>query len=164
MTLDEAAALYGLEMASGEALVEGALSALNSGVVSDDLACLAGMTKPAMRDAAPLFEAGLSQLGRKVPTAREAALFLAGMWARRIVSGEVAPVDGALEIAPLWNASSRIKEISPIYGLADDVYEALTAFAQADPDLKNRKQKQLEEINRKIVESAKDLLAAMAAN
>src|SRR5262245_19088696 len=98
MTLEECAALYGLGIAKGRDLTAAALSALDKGLASDDLACLAGLTDPPMREAAPFFEGALACLGIRVLKGREAALFLAVIYAEEIVSGKIAPLEGSLKI------------------------------------------------------------------
>ena len=75
-----------------------ACEALADGFDSPSLTALAGEIEPVMSSIGPLFEAALRELGIPVPTKREAAIRIARSVAVRIVSGELAPYEGARRI------------------------------------------------------------------
>jgi hypothetical protein len=160
MNIDEVAALYGLGRAKGEDLVAVALRAMESGLKSDNLHCLAGLTtKPPLRDAGPVFEATLSEFGKRIPTGKEAALIVAKYHARKIISGKMSPADGVFAIAQLWEDADRSGIITPFVAMADDLDETMTGYDQAEGNLKTKKENELKELNEQIFKATRRLLS-----
>ncbi|QIN80497.1 hypothetical protein GBA65_20470 [Rubrobacter marinus] len=101
-----------------------ALRALEAGYDGPALLGLARMSEPTMQDAGPLFERALGEVGLSPLPAKEAGLRVAGNVARKMVSGEVRPYEGAYLIwTKLWMGCGRPAELTPFVGLAS-LYEA----------------------------------------
>jgi hypothetical protein len=97
MDLDVAAARMVLGKLTSEEAIAEASSALDRGIYSEALGLLL-YAEPVWSEVGPLFSRSLSELGIRVPTRERASLVLAREEARRIVSGEVSPYDGARRI------------------------------------------------------------------
>ena len=120
-----------------------ALRALESGYHGPALLELARMSSPTVLNAGNLFERALGEAGRPSLPKEEAGLRVARNVARKIISGEVHPYEGAQMIwTGVWNKCGRPDELTPFVGLAS-LYEA-------DPE---RRSLHLEE----IVARAKEL-------
>ena len=72
--LELEAARYRLGLVTGQSLVQAAMATLSEGVSTVDIAYLAGETDPLLRDAGPLFEKALDELGGAIAGCRPRAL------------------------------------------------------------------------------------------
>ena len=142
MTLEFAEAQWALGLLHADSLPEVACAALEAGLYSEPLCVLAGLVRPTARDAGPLFEQALVELGRVPLTHAQGLLQVAGYWARRIVSGAVRPIQGADQLALLFPCS-ELPEIDTFWHLADQ-----WEWIQQRPALE-----------REIIEAARHLLA-----
>src|SRR5690242_5606101 len=95
MTLEFAEAQWALGLLRAEDLPDVACAALEAALYSEALCVLAGLVRPTARDAAPLFEQALVELGRVPLTREQGVRRVAAHWARWIVTGAVRPIQGA---------------------------------------------------------------------
>jgi hypothetical protein len=96
--LTTAAALHALKRLRPEQVLAVAHAALEAGVWATALGELAAWDSPYMADVYPLFDRALAQLGIPLPSRREALTTVARDYARRILSGELEPLDGLVRI------------------------------------------------------------------
>jgi len=120
MEIELAEALWVLGKLPAEALPEVACEALAKGADGPALRQLAGLQNPTRREVDDLFERALAELGRKLPSKRDAGLYFAKNIASKIISGEVEPYEGARQIwMEVWNECGRPEELTVFVGLAD---------------------------------------------
>jgi hypothetical protein len=101
--LATAAALHALKRLTPEQVLAVAHAALEAGVWADALGELAAWDSPYSADVYPIFDRALAQLGIPFPSPREALTTVARDYARRIISGELTPYEGARRI--WWEAA-----------------------------------------------------------
>src|SRR5262249_31509866 len=118
MTLEFAQAQWALGLLHAESLPEVACAALEAGLYSESLCVLAGLDRPTARDARPLFEQALVELGCVPLTHAQGLRHVAGYWARQIVSGAVRPIQGAHQLSFLYPCS-ELPEVDMFWHLAD---------------------------------------------
>ena len=120
-----------------------ALRALEAGYDGTALLELARLSNPTIQNAEQPFDRALREMGRSPLHEAEAGLRVARSIARKIVSSEMHPYEGASLIwTKVWNRCGRPDELTPFVGLA--------SLYQADPE---RRPLHLEE----IVARAKEL-------
>src|SRR5437867_5941617 len=95
MNVDLAHALYAIGRLPGESLPELASELLSKGIDTSAVRELAGLRRPTVRDAGPVFERVLADLGRPTMPVTMAAQVIAVDLARRVVAGEMSPRDAA---------------------------------------------------------------------
>lgn len=105
--LEVAASKMALGLLLSESLADVAVLALEDGCDSPSLRILAGLTAAEADEAKAVFERALAELHSAVPSKRNAVLCLARETAKEILSGAMAPYDGAKQI---WELSLRIPE------------------------------------------------------
>lgn len=149
MKPEEYAALYKLEMLGGEELPRIAMKWIEDGVESQALIELAWERSPTLGDAAPLFEAGLRDIGVAVPDKPRALLLLANIYCKQILSGAISPFSGANNI---WQRVCMDDDAPEI------AYEFVT---YADAIQNDGSPKSVEYFNQEIVDAAKRLVAAV---
>jgi hypothetical protein len=96
--LELAAARVVLGLLTREELPGVAVQALQDGCESQSIIWLAGLSRDEMHEARTLFEAALSELGRRLPGKWESVMVVAREEARAIVEGTVDAYTGALRI------------------------------------------------------------------
>jgi hypothetical protein len=115
-----AAAWCALGKLTTDEAVNAAHAALNRGVYSDALGAVT-FAEPLWAEVGPLFRRALDELGVGVPDRAVAVRRLARDFARRIVSGELPPYDGAWAI---WHELAWEPEtgdtLLPFIGLASE--------------------------------------------
>lgn len=105
--LQLAASKWVLGAVGAESLPESATAALVAGCDSPSLRRLAGLSGQADIETTRLFETTLSELGLTVPIAREAVMMLSHELANMIVTGAIAPYEGAKQI---WELTLRVPQ------------------------------------------------------
>ena len=101
-----------------------ALQALGAGYDGPALLELARLSSPTAQDAGELFDRALEEMGRPPLPRDEAGLRVARSIARKIVSGEMHPYEGAHLIwMKVWSTCGRPDELTTFVGLAS-LYEA----------------------------------------
>ena len=105
--LEVAASKVALGLLLSENLADVALLALEDGCDSPSLRILAGLTAIEADEARAMFDRALAELHSAVPSKRDAARCLARETAKEILSGTVAPYEGAKQI---WELSLRIPD------------------------------------------------------
>ena len=103
--LEVAAAKVTLGLIPSENLTDVAVLALEDGCDSPSLRILAGLTVAEADEARELFEHVLVELNSELPSKRDAVMRLARETAKGILSGTVAPCEGAKQI---WELSLLI--------------------------------------------------------
>ena len=117
---------------------------MERGVDSPSLRELGGLARGDVREAADLFQAALDELGIDLPNEDEALWNLVRWTARRILTGETPPIEGARWI---WRgASYRVQEEGDLR-----IFIGLASEWDDHPDTRP-------EIDRQIVEEAAELL------
>lgn len=161
MKMNEAAALYGLGLLSGNDIVATAKSEIAAGRESDSLYVLSALSSPAFRDAAPLFESALAELGLAIPKGSEALTFLVKFYAQEIITGTLTPEAGCLAIAKIRPPSSPDMPLfMSMLALEVDLSEILMGYDYASADFKKRKDEQLIAIRKDIIAAAKRIVSA----
>jgi hypothetical protein len=108
MDLQEAVARRVLRSLTSDELPAIAVEAVMSGRESPSLAALAGATRAdSPADLWDLFSRSLTELAIAPPTRLEAAEYLKLLYARRVVTGALAPYDGAAGIVALMQEVER---------------------------------------------------------
>lgn len=144
MNTDTLLAKYVLGLLPVEALPGMALDAIQAGYDSPSLRQLAGANEHDTEEAHRLFGKAIQELGLPIPQAPEAGLTLARDIARLVVSGAIAPYEGAKRIwNQIYTRLSELKQLKPFVGLASE-YE---------DDLDHR-----DDYSRQIIEEAKSLI------
>lgn|GEM_PF-2293253 len=92
------AAFYRLNYFTSSDLVNIAVQRLSSDDVTPALCRLAAENKPTMSEVGSFFETWISDHGLSIPTVAEARFTAAQFFARQILSGNLSPYDGAIEI------------------------------------------------------------------
>lgn len=157
--IEEIVARYALDNVTTEEMVEVGLFALDQGFSSAEVVELAGLTKPLFRrEAEPLFQTVLAQMGKSIPSVREAAFYLATQFAKRIASGEITPAAGVAAIAPLWEPSGNADVLTPFYAQEDALAEAMIGLEFASDELRQQKEEHIQRINVDIVNCARKLI------
>lgn len=105
--LQFAAAKWALSVGGTESLSDSASTALVDGCDSPSLRRLASLSSVADVEVACLFEAALAELCIAVPNPHEAVMMLSYDLANRIVSGTIAPYEGAKQI---WELTLRVPQ------------------------------------------------------
>ena len=83
---------------------------------------LAGMNKPTLRESRQLFLEAVSDLGIRVPDAREATICLAKDISKKIISGSITPYEGARKIWwELSNVEGADERLLVFSGLASEI-------------------------------------------
>lgn len=129
--LNQAAAFYVLGHLSGQELVQIALHNLDSTPQNHSLGLLAGETEPQISEVGPLFEQCLAENQIAIPTMRDAGLVVAKFFAQKIVSGELAPYNGAREIwEKAYNCVDGLEQLGPFVYAASEIEELLDSSGQ----------------------------------
>lgn len=127
-----------------EALPDVATQALVRGIDSPALRELAGTSPGEVRQAADLFRAAVEELGEPLPDRDAALWWLVRRAARQVVSGDLAPYEGALWI---WrNAAHEVEEEGDLR-----IFIGLSSEREDHPDAS-------EQIDAEIVRAAAELL------
>lgn len=105
--LEVAASKVALGLLLSENLADVALLALEDGCDSPSLRILAGLTAAEADEARAMFDRALVELHGAVPSKRDAVRCLARETAKEILSGTMAPYEGAKQI---WELSLRIPD------------------------------------------------------
>jgi hypothetical protein len=105
--LQTAASEFVLGLVGPSALPSAAVAALEDGCDSPCLRVLAGLTPAEHDEAGGLLRRALAELNVSLPSGREAVLRLARETAKRILSGETGPREGAQRI---WDVSLRLPD------------------------------------------------------
>jgi hypothetical protein len=108
--LELEAARYRLGLVTGRSLVQAAMATLSEGLSTVHIACLAGETDPLLRDAGPLFEKALDELGVPLPDVGQARWTLLRYHIQRMVNEEVDPRSGVKAIIDEVYHSSHFHE------------------------------------------------------
>ncbi len=144
MNIDTILARHSLGLLPVEELPDLALNAIQAGYDSPSLRQLAGASAHDTEEAHRLFAKALHELGLPVPPAPEAGLTLARDVARRVLSGAIAPYEGAKRIWDhVYTRFPDLKQLKPFVGLASE-YE---------DDAEHR-----EDYSRRIIEKCKSLI------
>jgi hypothetical protein len=117
MNLDAQFARFRLGLLSGEALPGVALEMMARGMDSQPLREVAALQRPALRDAAPLFEDAIRLAGVRLNATPEDQLIAVADSIRQIATGEVGPAVGAGEIAMFAIESGMPPELAVFVGL-----------------------------------------------
>jgi hypothetical protein len=121
MEMDQAAEMYAIGIISAEDLRATAASALEGGYDSPTLRRLAAAEEDDMDEIRRLFVRSLDELGIQLLSPPEAGLAFARRIARQMISGAVAPYDGARRIwAAIYTRFPQLKELTPFVGLASE--------------------------------------------
>ena len=142
--IDLVVAKHTLRLLSPESLVAFAIEALGDGHESPSLVNLAGLVGIEMGEAELFFNRAITELGIRRPDLKEAILLLARQKSRDIVSGRVAPCQGARDI---WRLSLEYPDGVP----------TLDPFIYAASECDDRPE-DLELFNKIIVDSAEKFL------
>jgi hypothetical protein len=121
-----AAARLALSLLTSEQAVAAASAALDNGIYSESLGLLA-YAESIWSHVGPLFERALSELRISVPSREAASLVLAREHARRMISGEVSPYEGAKRI--WWELANE-----PGADPSLRIYVGLASEWEDDPD------------------------------
>jgi hypothetical protein len=144
MNTDTLLAKHVLGLLPVEALPGMALDAIQAGYDSPSLRQLAGASEHDTEEAHRLFGKAIQELGLPIPQAPEAGLTLARDIAREVVSGAIAPYEGAKRIwNQIYTRLPELKQLKPFVGLASE-YE---------DDLDHR-----DDYSRRIIEKAQSLI------
>ena len=144
MNTDTLLAKHVLGLLPVEALPGIALDAIQAGYDSPSLRQLAGASEYDTEEAHRLFGKAIQELGLPIPQAPEGGLTLARDIAREVVSGAIAPYEGAKRIwDQIYTRLPELKQLKPFVGLASE-YE---------DDLEHR-----DGYLRQIIEEAKSLI------
>lgn len=122
MTLELAEALFVSDRLAGENLPGLAVSLLESGIDCPALRELAGLTRPTLRDAGPVFERMVRELGRALPTRDESAWRLAKALAFAVMNGDISFREAAQRGVSLAISFDYGDRFMPFYR-ADDDYD-----------------------------------------
>ena len=120
MNIDVAHALYSIGRLSGEDLPELASDLLASGIDTSAVRELAGLCRPTVRDAGPVFERVLADLGRPTMTVALASQVIARDLARRVVAGEMSPREAAERGSSLSTQAGYPDVLTRYLAYADD--------------------------------------------
>ncbi len=145
MDLGGAAARLAMGKLTSDQALGVASAALEAGLFSNSLGLLA-FEEPVWSEVGPLFERALSELGISIPSRGEASLILAREHARRILTGELWPYEGARQI---WSYVANEPGADP--SLRDFV-----GLASEWEDVPNHRP----QYERQIMEAARQLVAA----
>ena len=103
----------------GERLPDVAIAMMLAGFDSQAVRELAGLVKPTIREAGELFEAAIATLGRAPLSEAQAVASLRDRALRRIISGEVTPIDGTADVSRVWRMLGCPEELTEIIYLQD---------------------------------------------
>ena len=120
MNVELAQARYSIGRLPGEDLPELASELLAKGIDTSAVRELAGLRRPTARDAGPVFERVLADLGRPTMPVAVAAQVIARDLARRAVSGEVSPREAAQRGSSLSTQADYPDVLTRFLALADD--------------------------------------------
>lgn len=124
MELELAEAWWRLGLLPGEELPTVAYRLLEGGHDGPAICELAALHRPTLRDAAPLFERVLRELGRPVPPFEHAWRTAAKSVAEEVVAGAMGPREGTQRLANLGEATGHPRDLAVFGTLAED-YELL---------------------------------------
>jgi hypothetical protein len=148
-----------LGILSPESMVQFACQALEADIDSPSLCQLAGEIKPTHWTVQPLFERIISELGLELLSKDQANLIVARNWAKKIVSGEVSPYDGAKGIWRECCHTLRSGDRFVIISCSASEYEDLQLVRPGSPEHYDRLIRICED---DILEEAKILLEESA--
>ena len=130
MNVDLAHALYAIGRLPGEDLPGLALELLSKGIDTSAVRELAGLRRPTVRDAGPVFERVLADLGRPTMPVEVAGQVIARDLARRVVAGEMSPREAAQRGSSLSTQAGYPDVLTRFLAYADD-YECFPDRQQA---------------------------------
>ena len=159
MDLELAAAYWSLGQLASDKLPEIATDALVRGLDSYSLRILSGERDPILAEVGPRFEKSLSELGIAIPGPYEAGMKIAHHYARSIVSGVIAPYEGAKIIwhEVFWELDGP-EELRFFVGAFSEYEDFMTA-GSIEFYGKRRCIEVRRDIEVRIVEKAKKLIA-----
>jgi hypothetical protein len=119
---DEIVRRWQLGYLNGEDLPGIACLALEAGFDASALYELAGLDRPSLREAGPIFKRALDELGRFSETIEEQPLYFAFELARRILAREVGLIAGCREMVAIRNRGNlhECKDLDPFVGVESE--------------------------------------------